>query len=105
MTLLKMTLWPFIDIPRSLHFVSRILLKVLSEVSAGGLFGCLRVKLLFSGVLIFLSRLQLVSGYCVPIRRSLKLLSNVPGAELEIGHCSKIVIIKIYHMTKAFIVL
>ena len=92
MTLLKMTLWPFIDIPRSLHFVSRILLKVLSEVSAGGLFDCLRVKLLFSGVLIFLSRL--VSGCCVPIRRFLKLLSNVPGAELEIGHCSKIVIIK-----------
>ena len=46
-----------------------------------------------------------MSGYCVPIRRSLKLLSNVPGAELEIGDCSKIVIIKIYHMTKAFIVL
>lgn len=33
MTLLKMTLWPFIDIPRSLHFMSRILLRVLSEVS------------------------------------------------------------------------
>ena len=35
MTLLKMTLWSFIDIPRSLQFMSRILLKVLSEVSAG----------------------------------------------------------------------
>ena len=69
-----------------------------------GLFGCLKVKLLWvSGFLIFLSRL--VSGSCVPIRRFLKLLSNVPGAELEIGHCSKIVIIKIYHMTKAILVL
>ena len=59
----------------------------------GGLFGCLKVKSLWvSGFLIFLSRL--VSGCCVPIRRFLKLLSNVPGAELEIDHCSKIVIIK-----------
>ena len=46
-----------------------------------------------------------IAACCVPIRRFLKLLSNVPGAELEIGHCSKIVIIKIYHMTKAFLVL
>ena len=51
MTLLKMTLWPFIDIPRSLHFVSRILLKKYYLKFLRGTFWLFKSKVAFLGCL------------------------------------------------------